>query len=61
VVYKEEMNMTQKDVIVVIEAQQHKEVFCHCRTMEEAIDICKMYDWEFTDENGFVWSMGIED
>lgn len=53
--------MRQNDVIVVIKAQQHKEVFCRCNTMKEAFEVCESYGWEFMDENGFVWSMEIEE
>lgn len=31
-------------------------------TEREAIDICEEYNWEYMDENGFVWSLDyVED
>ena len=36
-------------------------LFSGFETEEEAIKCCNHYDWEFEDENGFVWSLDVEE
>ncbi len=37
------------------------EDFMTCASKSEAVETCKYYDWEFVDENEFVWELNIEE
>lgn len=46
---------------IYMKAQTHRTEFCSTETIEEATKICELYNWEFEDENGFVWSLEIDE
>ncbi len=48
-------------VRIIMKAQTHSKTFCHCESLEDAIDIFEMHRGEFEDENGFIWSLEIDD
>lgn len=42
-------------------AQSARHIFCEVDNINEATEICNAYNWEFQDENGFVWELEIDD
>lgn len=45
---------------VYIKSGVVKKEFTEFQTEAEAEGFCKSYDWEYVDENGFVWDMDYE-
>lgn len=53
---------SQKEYPVYLSSGQGtKKLFSVCETEQEAKDLCSLYNWEYKDENDFVWEMEYDE
>lgn len=46
---------------IVMVSRSVKHDFMGGLSFAEAQELCEFYNWEYMDENGFVWDLEIED
>lgn len=51
----------EKGFTIYLCSRSVKHEFAWFKTEKEAVEFCEMYNWEYTDENTFVWDMEIEE